>query len=173
MALPYGVDGNLRCVWSLEESMYNLIKLSLNRQASYTCRVPISKDATLFWPLTFSFWGMMEEDGKEGSTVMEAELLAAAGANGAAEGNTIPASNPQTSDQIKSDKNANRPIIAPSVVKPVSRDQLPTVAALLASVPKTVVFMYVLISVGSTAGVAVLLYLAYLKPKLLETKKKK
>ncbi|KAJ3284382.1 hypothetical protein HDU79_008254 [Rhizoclosmatium sp. JEL0117] len=50
----------LQCVWSLDEGMYNMISNSLDMKASYTCRVPMSKEASIYFPLTFSFWGQVE-----------------------------------------------------------------------------------------------------------------
>ncbi|KAJ3117393.1 hypothetical protein HDU96_006918 [Phlyctochytrium bullatum] len=218
LRLPYGMDAILRCVWSLDEAMYNMIKLSLVGQAGYVCRVPMSKDKTIFWPLTINFWGAIEDShihlmthwnfvlhALEGfflggsvyplrdhwvlappggfiiihgpvrwfaghtfeGTVSDAERQAQE-AN--SDGKTIPANNDAVGDKAKG---AERPGIAPKEIKPVRKEDLPTVAALLAAVPPSVVFMYVTVSVGCTAGLAALLYIAYLKPKLLETKKKK
>jgi hypothetical protein len=38
-----------------------MISLALENKVAYSCRVPMSKDATLFFPLTFSFWGQVED----------------------------------------------------------------------------------------------------------------
>ncbi|KAI8841332.1 hypothetical protein BC829DRAFT_15467 [Chytridium lagenaria] len=58
---PTAWDALLRCVWSLDENMYNMIKLSLVGQSGYVCRVPMSKEKSIYWPLTFNFWGAIEE----------------------------------------------------------------------------------------------------------------
>ncbi|ORY42219.1 hypothetical protein BCR33DRAFT_718408 [Rhizoclosmatium globosum] len=60
LQLPYGLDAMLQCVWSLDEGMYNMISNSLDMKASYTCRVPMSKEASIYFPLTFSFWGQVK-----------------------------------------------------------------------------------------------------------------
>ena len=97
----------------------------------------------------------------------------------ASQGKVIPAHNDAihkiANDEKKPQKKSSmdRPGLAPKAVRPVGPGELPTVAALLAAVPPSVVLMYVCASVGVTAGLAVLLYVAYLKPKLLETKKQK
>ncbi|KAJ3223739.1 hypothetical protein HDU81_008983 [Chytriomyces hyalinus] len=92
-------------------------------------------------------------------------------------GDTIPAAN--EANKAKPPP-ADRPIIANSKQKknggnvvPVKAKDLPTVSKLLSSVPRTMVFFYVLLSMGATAGLAGLVYYAYLKPKLLLEKKTK
>ncbi|KAJ3200341.1 hypothetical protein HDU67_002125 [Dinochytrium kinnereticum] len=210
------MDALLRCVWSLDESMYNMIKLSLEGQAGYVCRVPMSKDKSIYWPLTFNFWGAIEEShihlmthwnfifhALEGfflggsvyplrdhwvlappggfiiihgpvrwfaGHTFEGTVADAEKGNEPPEAQTIPANNKDMEDKAK---NSERPGIAPKVLKPLRKEELPTVAALLAAVPPSLVIMYVSIGVGCTAGFAVLLYISYLKPKLLETKKSK
>ncbi|TPX77942.1 hypothetical protein CcCBS67573_g00784 [Chytriomyces confervae] len=229
LALPFGMDAILQCVWSLDEPMYNMISLSLDMQASYSCRMPMTKEGGLYFPLTFAFWGKKEEEhihimthwnflfhavegfflggtvyplrdhwvmavkGSiilihgpvrwfaghtfEGTMEQAALLLAnAQEADNTGAGDTIPAAN--EANKAKPPP-ANRPIIANSKQKkggnviPVKAKDLPTVSKLLSSVPKTMVFFYVLLSVGATMGLAGLVYYAYLKPKLLLEKKTK
>ncbi|TPX73184.1 hypothetical protein CcCBS67573_g05543 [Chytriomyces confervae] len=208
--------------------MYNMISLSLDMQASYSCRMPMTKEGGLYFPLTFAFWGKKEEEhihimthwsfflggtvyplrdhwvmAVKGSiilihgpvrwfaghtfegTMQQAALLLAnakeadqkGGAAAGGSGDTIPAAN--EANKAKPPP-ADRPIIANSKQKknggnvvPVKAKDLPTVSKLLSSVPRTMVFFYVLLSVGATAGLAGLVYYAYLKPKLLLEKKTK
>ncbi|KAJ3192326.1 hypothetical protein HK101_006721 [Irineochytrium annulatum] len=217
LQFPYGMDALLRCIWALDEGMYNMIKLSMEGKAAYSCRVPMSKDKTIFWPLTINFWGAIEDThihlmthwnfvlhalegfflGGSVYPLRDHWVLAPPGGfiiihgpvrwfaghtfEGSVQGaqnvpqiddKTIPAAN-KDEDSSEKAKQAERPGIAPKDLKPVSKEELPTVAALLAAVPPSVVMMYVGVSVGCTVGVAALLYISYLKPKLLETKKQK
>ncbi|KAI9342491.1 hypothetical protein DFJ73DRAFT_762169 [Zopfochytrium polystomum] len=260
LQFPYGMDAVLQCVWSMDTAMYNMIRLSLDRKASYTCRVPMSKDASVFWPLTFSFWGLAEDEhthimthwnfllhALDGfflggsvyplrdhwfqaqvgepmmihgpvrwfvghtfeSSVMEDWMATAlsemAGAEddddededeakeppklppgvdvqGGAGGEAKKATKKKAAamgaagaaDKKPAATPPPRPGIAPkSPVRPVTEKDLPSVAAILAAVPPSVVVTYVMGSVLITAALAALLYVSYLKPKLLETKKKK
>ncbi|KAI8845914.1 hypothetical protein BJ741DRAFT_586138 [Chytriomyces cf. hyalinus JEL632] len=229
LALPFGIDAILQCVWSLDEPMYNMISLSLDMQASYSCRMPMTKEGGLYFPLTFAFWGKKEEEhihimthwnflfhavegfflggtvyplrdhwvmAVKGSIIlihgpvrwfaghtfegtMEQAALLLANApepDNTGAGDTIPAAN--EANKAKPPP-ADRPIIANSKQKnggnviPVKAKDLPTVSKLLSSVPRTMVFFYVLLSVGATTGLAGLVYYAYLKPKLLLEKKTK
>ncbi|KAI8607958.1 hypothetical protein BC830DRAFT_1174836 [Chytriomyces sp. MP71] len=61
LALPYGMDALLQCVWALDAPMYTMISNSLNKQAAYSCRMPMSKEGGLYFPLTFAFWGQIED----------------------------------------------------------------------------------------------------------------
>ncbi|KAI9353833.1 hypothetical protein BDR26DRAFT_914048 [Obelidium mucronatum] len=61
LQLPYGMDALLQCVWALDPKMYSMISNSLAMKAAYSCRVPMSKEKTIYFPLTFSFWGKVEE----------------------------------------------------------------------------------------------------------------
>ncbi|KAJ3009620.1 UNVERIFIED_CONTAM: hypothetical protein HDU68_002579 [Siphonaria sp. JEL0065] len=56
-------------------------------------------------------------------------------------------------------------------ITPVNPKDLPTVSKLLAAVPPTTVFAYVLSGMGATLGIAATAYFSVLKPRLLNQKK--
>ncbi|KAJ3328091.1 hypothetical protein HDU76_010602, partial [Blyttiomyces sp. JEL0837] len=220
-ALLFGIDAMFRCVWPLDDGMYNMMRLSLANQASYSCRLPISKDATLFFPLTFSFWGQYENEhmhlmthwnfllhaidgfflggsvyplmdhyvvAQQGKTFLihgpvrwfvghtfESSVMDAwisESADQPSEPLVIPAGN---KDQEKKPQPPPRKGIVQSGgsanVRPVSKDELPTISKIVGAIPRNAVITYVILSAWLTAGIAALVYTAYLKPKLLREKK--
>ncbi|KAJ3100421.1 hypothetical protein HK100_004715 [Physocladia obscura] len=235
----------LQCVWPMDESMYNTILATISLRASYTCRVPISKDATIFFPLTFSFWAKFEPTAKgqhhvhlmthwnflfhavdgfflggtvyplrdrwvliEGAraTVMihgpvrwfaghtfegtvqdnaawvlgehraiplQSSYSSSSGSS-VNSGQSVPGVN---EENLKKPAPPTRPIIGASKkritgnIAPVKDKDMPTVSKLLTAVPRSIVWLYVALSIGITIAIAALIYYAYLKPKLLLEKK--
>ncbi|KAI8812634.1 hypothetical protein BJ742DRAFT_793141 [Cladochytrium replicatum] len=60
----------------------------------------------------------------------------------------------------------------PVVLKPVTKDDIPTVSSLLKAVKPAVVISYCLLSAASSAGVCALIYIGILKPKLIKEYRK-
>ncbi|KAI8809202.1 hypothetical protein BJ742DRAFT_805412 [Cladochytrium replicatum] len=60
----------------------------------------------------------------------------------------------------------------PIVLKPVTKDDIPTVSSLLKAVKPAVVITYCLLSAASSAGVCALVYIGILKPKLIKEYRK-
>ncbi|KAJ1563229.1 hypothetical protein HK405_015006 [Cladochytrium tenue] len=223
------MDAVLECEWPLDEGMYNLIRLSIAGKASYTCRLPMSKEASMFWPLTFSFWGVAEDDHTHvmvhwnfvfhaldgfflGGSVyplrdhwftaemgtpmlihgpvssmmeewMTEMILQVSGENDDDQNDDSADEGPeaQMEDSGSTPKKLKEPPVPPprpgiapkSPIRPLTKEELPSMTKILTAVSPRMVMAYVLLSIGITSALLGLLYVAYLKPKLLEIKKKK
>jgi hypothetical protein len=56
----YGEDQQMVCRWRIDEALYSFLRMILQGQAVYRCRIPLSKDGTLFMPYPIALWGGVE-----------------------------------------------------------------------------------------------------------------
>lgn len=62
LTLLYGVDAMVRCVWIIDQPLYNFMRNVINGQAQYRCRIPLSKgNSLLHVPFAITLWGAVED----------------------------------------------------------------------------------------------------------------
>ncbi|KAJ3054929.1 hypothetical protein HK102_011449, partial [Quaeritorhiza haematococci] len=61
LVFPFGVDALVRCAWRLDKGFYLFLRNVLENKASFQCRMPLSKEKSLYMPFTFTLWGEVED----------------------------------------------------------------------------------------------------------------
>ncbi|KAI9033028.1 hypothetical protein DFJ74DRAFT_650476 [Hyaloraphidium curvatum] len=56
----YGYDTNLVCRWLIDSTLYQFLKMIIQGQAVYRCRLKMSKEGSIYMPYPLSIWGGVE-----------------------------------------------------------------------------------------------------------------
>jgi hypothetical protein len=56
----YGIETNIICRWHVDQSLYNFLKMVIQGQAVYRCRLKMSKDGSVYMPFPVAIWGGVE-----------------------------------------------------------------------------------------------------------------
>lgn len=56
----YGQDAMVGCLWAIDDVFYKFLQKVIMGHAQYQCRVPLSKDHSVYLPFSITLWGMVE-----------------------------------------------------------------------------------------------------------------
>lgn len=56
----YGVEQIIVCRWLIDQALYNFLRMVIAGQATYRCRLRMSKDGMIYMPYPISIWGGVE-----------------------------------------------------------------------------------------------------------------